>query len=81
MNAGPVDLFINDNDYCPHYEYQEYQTIQKNLTPQAIILGDNAHATDSLYRFAKETDRKFLFFQEKPMRHFYPGAGIGVAYY
>lgn len=79
--AGPVDLFINDSDHCPHYEYNEYQTMQKYLSSQAIILGDNAHATDSLYRFAKETNRKFVFFQERPQHHFHPGAGIGVAYW
>ena len=46
----------------------------------AVVLGDNAHVTDKLYQFATRTGRKFLFFQQKPLNHWYPGAGIGAAY-
>lgn len=75
-----IDLFINDSDHSADYESQEYETIASKLSERAIVLGDNAHVTDRLYRFAEKTDRKFLFFQEKPRDHWYPGAGIGAAY-
>lgn len=76
----PIDLFVNDSDHSAEYEYREYQTIADKLSPNGIILGDNAHVTPSLMRFAGETGRSFLFFQERPEAHWYPGAGIGVAF-
>jgi hypothetical protein len=76
----PIDLFINDSDHSAAYEEREYQTIMGKLAPGAIVLSDNAHCTDRLLGFALDTGRKFIFFQEKPLKHWYPGAGIGIAY-
>lgn len=75
-----IDLFINDSDHSAVYEYEEYQTILKNLIPGSVILADNAHATDALAHFATEQNRKFLFFKETPKDHWYPGAGIGISW-
>jgi hypothetical protein len=75
-----IDLFINDSDHSSEYEYQEYLTIQKLMTEKTIILGDNSHCTDKLLVFSNETNRNFLFFQEVPLDHWYPGAGIGISY-
>jgi len=75
-----VNLFINDSDHSEEYEEREYQSISGKLDSQAIILGDNSHSTDKLLNFALSTGRNFLFFREDPFRHWYPGAGIGVAY-
>jgi predicted O-methyltransferase YrrM len=74
-----IDLFINDSDHSAEYEYQEYLTIKDKLSPRGIILGDNAHSTDSLFRFSRENGRRFLFFKEQPKDHWYPGAGIGIS--
>jgi predicted O-methyltransferase YrrM len=75
-----IDVFINDSDHSPAYEMEEYETIQDKLTVKAIILGDNAHCTDSLFKFAQISKRNFLFYQEKPKEHWYPGDGIGAAF-
>ena len=77
--SGGVDLFINDSDHSSDYEYAEYHVIEEKLSPSAVILSDNAHATDSLRRFAQESERQFLFFSEAPKDHWYPGGGIGIA--
>ncbi len=76
----PIEMFVNDSDHSGEYEYREYQTIAGKLALDAIILGDNAHVTDSLSRFSRESGRKFVFFAEKPLDHWYPGAGIGISY-
>jgi predicted O-methyltransferase YrrM len=78
--VGQIDLFINDSDHSGEYEYREYQAIENKLSSKGVILGDNAHATDSLSRFSKESGRNFLFFSEKPSGHWYPGAGIGISF-
>lgn len=79
--APTIDLFINDSDHSDDYEYREYKTVEGKLAPDAVILGDNAHDTDKLAVFAKETGRSFLFFKEEPREHWYPGAGIGIAFW
>ena len=75
-----MDLFINDSDHSAEYEAREYHTIASKLSDRAVILGDNAHATTSLYDFAMRTNRRFLFFKEEPKGHWYRGAGIGSAF-
>jgi len=75
-----IDLFINDSDHSANYEKNEYLTIQSMLSPNACILGDNSHVTDELARFSIKEGRKFLFFKEEPLNHWYPGAGIGISF-
>ena len=75
-----IDVFINDSDHSADYERLEYQTIQSKLAEGAIVLGDNSHESSALYDFAAATGRQFTFFSEKPANHWYPGAGIGIAY-
>jgi predicted O-methyltransferase YrrM len=78
--ADKVDLFINDSDHSADYEAAEYRVIRNKLADGAIILSDNAHVTDKLALFGRETGRCFVFFKEEPKDHWYPGAGIGIAY-
>ena len=75
-----IDLFINDSDHTPDYEYSEYLTIQNKLSKNAIILGDNSESCNSLLKFSHKTGRRFLFFQEQPLNHWYPGGGIGISF-
>ncbi len=74
-----IDLFINDSDHDSDYEYREYWEVIGKLSDQAVIIGDNSHATMSLSRFARETGRQFIFVPEFPKDHWYPGAGIGIS--
>jgi hypothetical protein len=75
----PIDLFVNDSDHSAEYEGKEYRAIESKLSQRAVILGDNAHITDELLKFALRTDKSFYYFQEWPDKHWYHGDGIGVA--
>lgn len=75
-----VDLFINDSDHSAAYEAAEYEAIAPKLSARAIVLGDNAHVTDALLEFSRRHGRRFVYFHERPLRHWYPGAGIGISY-
>lgn len=75
-----IDIFINDSDHSPDYEYREYLTIADKLSDRAFVLGDNSHWCDKLLEFCLKTGRHFIFFQEKPIRHWYPGGGIGISF-
>lgn len=79
-DGATIDMFINDSDHSAAYEAREYQLVDGNLSRDAIILGDNSHSTAELWKHAKATGRAFLFFREEPRDHWYPGAGIGIAY-
>jgi hypothetical protein len=75
-----IDLYINDSDHSAEYEMAEYETVAPRLGANAMLLGDNSHVTDRLLVFAQATNRQFVFFRESPLRHWYPGAGIGIAF-
>ena len=74
-----IDLFINDSDHSAKYEGMEYETIHKKLSKNAIIVGDNSHITEELFKFSQKTNRKFYFFKEIPKNHWHQGAGIGIS--
>ena len=75
-----IDIFINDSDHSADYEGREYRIIESKLSEGAVIIGDNAHVTDELLKFSRETGRQFLFFREEPANHWYLGAGIGLSF-
>jgi len=77
---GPIDVFVNDSDHSEAYEEAEYRTIRPKLSPNAVLVGDNAHCTDALWRFAREIEWPFLFINEEPRDHWFPGGGIGLCF-
>ncbi|QIP16392.1 class I SAM-dependent methyltransferase [Spirosoma aureum] len=78
--SDPIDLFINDSDHSSQYEHDEYRVVLPKLSPTGILLSDNAHETGVLSRLSLEVGRKFVYYQEVPKEHWYPGAGIGFSY-
>jgi len=76
----PIDLFLHDSLYTREYETAEFDAVAERLSVSAIVLSDNAHVTDALPAWAERTGRNFMFFSERPTRHWYPGDGIGAAY-
>lgn len=77
---GKIDVFINDSDHSPEYEWKEYQIIKNKLSDNAIILGDNTDTNTKLLQYSMDEGRKFLYFQETPSKHWYCGDGIGASY-
>jgi predicted O-methyltransferase YrrM len=75
-----IDLFINDSDHSADYEMREYQAIKDKLAENAYLLGDNSDVTDKLHQFARQSNRKFLFYKEVAKNHWYQGGGVGVCW-
>jgi len=75
-----IDLFINDSDHSLDYEAAEYETIADKLSPGAVILSDNARCSSRLLEFSLNRKRNYLYFQENPVHHWFPGAGIGFSF-
>lgn len=76
----PIDMFIHSVFHSSEYEMNEYKTIKEKLTEDALIISHRAHIDKELYNFAILTNRNFIYFQEKPKLHWYPGAGMGIAF-
>jgi predicted O-methyltransferase YrrM len=76
----PIDLFLHDSDHSPGHEARELAAAGPLLSDRALVLTDNAEATDELARWADRTGRRFLYFAERPADHWYPGGGIGAAF-
>ncbi len=78
--AEEVDLFIHDSDHTDEHERAEIHAVSPRLSSAAVVLSDNAHATDVLQLWSESQGRRFLYFQEQPEHHWYPGAGIGASW-
>lgn len=75
-----VDIFLHDSLHTFGHEAAELAAVGPRLTSNALVLSDNAHATDALMRWAEQSGRQFSFFREQPAEHWYPGSGIGAAW-
>ncbi|MGC4835993.1 class I SAM-dependent methyltransferase [Micromonospora vinacea] len=76
----PVDLFLHDSDHSRAHEKREFDAVEPQLAPGAILLTDNVTSTNVLAEHAERTGRRFLAYRESPANHWYPGDGIGVAW-
>ncbi|MEZ5405605.1 MAG: class I SAM-dependent methyltransferase [Verrucomicrobiia bacterium] len=75
-----VDFFIHDSDHSESFEMAEYQAVAPKLAPNAILLTDNGYFTNTLLNFAKQNGRSYLYFQDRPFNHWWPGDGLGIAW-
>ena len=74
-----IDLFIHDSDHSAEHESREFKLLQSRLSSKGIVLSDNSHVTTELAKWSLEHGRRFVYFAEQPLNHWYPGAGIGVS--
>ena len=75
-----VNIFLHDSLHTYDYELSELEAVAPNLAPGAILLSDNAHDSRALSDWAELTGHRYLFFKEQPLKHWWPGDGIGVAW-
>jgi len=76
----PVDVFLHDSDHRPEYEWAEFLGIEPRLYAASIVLSDNSQQSSKLREFAVRIGRSFLYFQDAPRDHWWPGDGIGTAF-
>jgi hypothetical protein len=75
-----INIFIHDSLHTYDHEYRELQAAEGNLATDGLLLSDNAHASNACSDYALATNRRFLYVDENPSDHWYPGAGIGAAW-
>jgi Methyltransferase domain len=74
-----VDLFICDTP--PDYEIESFEmrAALRHAAPGIVLIAGNGDRTAVLPELAAERDGEYHYFAERPRRHIYPGAGIGLA--
>ena len=75
-----VDVFLHDSDHSAEHERREFEAVRPLLAAHGVVLSDNSHVTQELFRWAQASGLNFLYFQEHPVMHWYRGAGIGCAW-
>ena len=75
-----VDIFLHDSDHRPEYEWAEFIAIEPRLRADSIVMSDNSQQTSKMFEFAERIGKSFLYFQDQPKNHWWPGDGIGAAF-
>lgn len=78
LRGRPVDFFIHDSDHTYEHETAEFEAIWPLAAADAVLLSDNASGA-AFPEFCERHGMTACFFREKPLGHWYPGAGIGLA--
>jgi predicted O-methyltransferase YrrM len=76
----PVDIFLHDSDHRAEYEWAEFIAIEPRLHSGSLVLSDNSQQTSKLREFARKIGKTFLYFQDAPKNHWWPGDGIGAVF-
>jgi hypothetical protein len=76
----PTDIFLHDSCHEPEYEWSEFLAIEPRLHPASLVLSDNSLLTPKLLEFSRRLKKSFLYFQDQPLNHWWPGDGIGTAF-
>ena len=76
-NDAPIEFFIHDSDHSFEHESFELETFAPRFAPGAAVLTDNP-GSRAFPEFCARLGLAHSAFWERPRRHFYPGAGIGL---
>jgi predicted O-methyltransferase YrrM len=78
--SEPVDIFLHDSNHDPAYEWAEFLAIEPRLHSASLVMSDNSQQSPKLREFAARIGKTFLFFQDQPVDHWWPGDGIGTVF-
>jgi predicted O-methyltransferase YrrM len=76
--ATPVDMLIYDGWHTFEAEYADLRVAADQLSPQGVLVSDDAQVTQALARLSEELGFDYAEFQELPVDHFYPGAVLAA---
>ena len=79
LAGNELDFFIHDSNHVYQHEAREYEIVTPFLSPGAVLVSDNAHCCTALADYSAAVGRQYFLYRERPLRHFYPGAGMGIS--
>lgn len=75
---APTQVFLHDSLHTYAHERFEFETATTAMRG-GVLLSDNSHATPALREVCDQVGGRYHYWHEEPRKHFYPGAGIGLA--
>jgi hypothetical protein len=79
LEGRQIDLFICDTPPDQEIESFEMQAAMRHAAPGIVLIAAAGDRTTVLPELASERGGEYHYFRERPRRHIYPGAGIGLA--
>lgn len=79
LEGAGVGVFIHDSLHTYEHERFEFDVALEHAASGLVLISDNAHESSALEDVSRERGFRYEFFRERPLDHFYPGAGIGLA--
>ena len=73
-----VGVFVHDSLHTYEHERFELETALAHRDDEIVLISDNSHASTALPDVCAEHGLRYLLFRERPVDHFYPGAGMGL---
>ena len=73
-----VGVFVHDSLHTYEHERFELETALVHRDDVIVLISDNSHASTALPDVCSESGLRYSFFRERPLEHFYPGAGMGI---
>jgi predicted O-methyltransferase YrrM len=75
-----LDFYFSDGLRTYEYEKSEFSCLLNKMQKNAIVITNKAKFSIALYEFSLLTNKRFSYFKEQPLAHWYEGAGLGIMY-
>jgi hypothetical protein len=79
LGGGRIGYFVHDSLHTYEHERAELELAIEHADETTVLISDNAHVTTALADVAAENGAVYASFTERPVRHLYPGAALGIA--
>lgn len=76
-----IGFFVHDSLHEYEHERWEFGVALAHADDRLALVSDNARDSSSLADLASERGLEYRRFDERPVRHFYPGAALGLVLY
>ena len=80
LEGRRIGFFVHDSLHTYAHERAELEVATAHAADRIVLISDNAHVTTALADVAAENGAAaYASFTERPVRHLYPGAALGIA--
>lgn len=76
-----IGFFVHDSLHEYEHERWEFEVALAHADERLALVSDNARDSSSLADVARERNLEYRRFDERPVRHFYAGAALGLVVY
>jgi hypothetical protein len=75
-----IDYYFSDGERTYKYEKVEFELLKTKVNINGIVVSNKLQISNCTSIFAKEMNRRHIYFREDPFNHWYPGSHIGIVF-